>query len=194
MRVASSRATQLSAGFAYFISFICLAPCCYGQKFGKTENLAPYIPSPQVVVEKMLEAARVKPGETVYDLGSGDGRIVITAARLFKARAVGVELSADLCRATTEKVKSLGLDQQVKIIHGNLLKVDLSPADVVTLYLLTSSNDRLRPNLEKYLHPGARVVSNDFEVPGWKPDQVVKIAAGGLTHNIYVYEIVARKN
>lgn len=159
------------------------------QQFGKTENLAPYIPSPQVVVDKMLEAARVKPGELLYDLGSGDGRIVITAAQKFSARAVGVELSPELCRAATSRVKSLGLEERVHIIHGNLLKVDLSPADVVTLYLLTTSNDRLRPNLEKYLKPGARVVSNDFQVRGWQASEVVKVNAGGLTHTIYVYEI-----
>ena len=163
------------------------------QQFGKSENLAPYIPSPQIVVEKMLQAAQVKPGETVYDLGSGDGRIVITAVQKFKAKAVGVELSAELCRAAAAKIKALGLEDRAKIIHGSALNVDLSPADVVTLYLLTSSNDRLKPNLEKYLKAGVRVVSNDFEIRGWKPAEVVKIAAGGLTHTIYVYEMGRNK-
>lgn len=165
---------------------------CGAQQFGTAENLAPYIPSPQFIVDKMLEAARVKPGETVYDLGSGDGRIIITAAQKFKAKAVGVELSKDLCRSAEERVKALGLQNQVKVIHGNLLNVDLSPADVVTIYLLTSSNERLKPNLEKYLKPGARVVSNDFEIRGWKPASVVRTATGGSRHTIYVYEINAR--
>ncbi|MCL4402548.1 MAG: class I SAM-dependent methyltransferase [Acidobacteria bacterium] len=160
------------------------------QQFNAAENLAPYIPSPQIIVEKMLETARVKPGEMVYDLGSGDGRIVITAAQKFKANAVGVELSGDLCRATMARVKAMGLQDRVKIIHGNLLKVDLSPADVVTIYLLTSSNDRLRPNLEKYLKPGARVVSNDFEIRGWHAAQVVRVTEAGVTHSIYLYEIL----
>jgi protein-L-isoaspartate O-methyltransferase len=160
----------------------------YCQQFSK-DNLAPYIPSPQIVVERMLEAARVKPGEVVYDLGSGDGRIVITAAQRFGARAVGVELRADLCRATQARVKQLGLQDKVTVIHGNLLKVDLSPADVVTLYLLTSSNERLRPILERALKAGARVVSNDFEVRGWTPSGIVPITAGGVLHNIYVYEV-----
>jgi ubiquinone/menaquinone biosynthesis C-methylase UbiE len=159
----------------------------YCQPFNK-DSLAPYIPSPQVVVEGMLEAAHVKPGEMVYDLGSGDGRIIITAAQKFQARAVGVELRGDLYRATLARIRRLGLEDRVKLIHGNLLNVDLSPADVVTLYLLTSSNERLRPNLEKYLKPGARVVSNDFEIHGWKPTQIVHVNAGGLIHNIYVYE------
>src|SRR5215469_17815805 len=95
----------------------------YSQPFNK-ESLAPYIPSPQVVVEKMLEAARVKPGEVVYDLGSGDGRIVITAAEKFQAHAVGVELRADLCKSTQAKIRQLGLEDRVKLIHGNLLNVD----------------------------------------------------------------------
>src|SRR5579862_7281258 len=85
----------------------------FAQQFGKTDNLAPYIPSPQAVVDKMLEAAHVHAGETVYDLGSGDGRIVITAAQKYKAKAVGVELSAELCKATEAKLKGLGLEKQV---------------------------------------------------------------------------------
>jgi protein-L-isoaspartate O-methyltransferase len=164
---------------------------CYSQEFSK-ENLAPYIPSPEIVVDKMLEAARVKPNELVYDLGSGDGRIVIAAARKYGARAVGVELRGDLCKSTQARIQALGLSGRVTLIHGNLLKVDLSPADVVTLYLLTSSNERLRPNLEKYLKPGARVVSNDFEIRGWKPSDVVQIDAGGVMHNIYVYEMATK--
>jgi len=160
----------------------------YSQQFSP-DNLAPYIPSPQEVVDRMLSAARVKPGEMVYDLGSGDGRIIITAAEKYQARAVGVELRADLCKSTQARINELGLENRVRLIHGNMLKVDLSPADVVTLYLLTTSNERLRPNLEKYLKPGARVVSNDYEIRGWTPSGIVPIIAGGLRHYIYVYEI-----
>jgi protein-L-isoaspartate O-methyltransferase len=162
----------------------------YSQQYSP-DNLAPYIPSPQEVVDRMLSAARVKPGEMVYDLGSGDGRIIITAAQKFQARAVGVELRADLCKSTQARIKALGLEGRVKLIHENMLKVDLSPADV-TLYLLTSSNERLRPNLEKYLKPGARVVSNDYEIRGWTPSGIVPITAGGVLHYIYVYEIGAK--
>src|SRR5687768_5889467 len=96
----------------------------HAQRFGNPDVLAPDFPSPQSVVEKMLEAARLKPGELVYDLGSGEGRIVITAARKFKAKAVGVELSADLCKQAESRIKALGLENQIRIIHGNLLKVD----------------------------------------------------------------------
>ena len=140
----------------------------------------------------MLEAAQIKPGETVYDLGSGDGRIVITAAQKFKANAVGIEISDVLCKSTTKKINALGLTSQVKIIHGSALKVDLSPADVVTLYLLTSSNARLKPILEKYLKPSARVVSLNFGMPGWKAGRVGTIHADRQTHTIYVYQMSNR--
>jgi ubiquinone/menaquinone biosynthesis C-methylase UbiE len=158
------------------------------QQFG-SEDLAPYLPSPQIVVERMLEAAQLKPGETVYDLGSGDGRIVITAAQEFRANAVGIEISDILCKSTLKKVAALHLEDKVKIVHGNALKTDLSGADVVTLYLLTSSNARLRPNLEKYLKPASRVVSLDFSIPGWKPADVKTVQTDRQTHTIYVYEM-----
>jgi len=160
------------------------------QQFGAAENLAPYVPTPQILVERMLEAGHVKPGDMVYDLGSGDGRIVITAAQKFGAKAVGVEIRPDLCRIATEKIKSLGLDDRVHMVQGNVLRVDLSPADVVTMYFLTSSNELLRPNLEKYLKPGARVVSNEFPIKGWKPVETMHLKTGSsLQHTIYVYEI-----
>ncbi len=130
---------------------------------------------------------------TLYDLGSGEGRIVIMAARQFKAKAVGIELSQDLCKAATARVKALGLEDRIKIIHGNLLKIDLSPADVVTIYLLTASNELLKPNLERDLRPGARVVSHDFEIRGWKPASVQKVEAEGRSRVIYVYDIGPKK-
>src|SRR5947209_4853291 len=101
-------------------TFVCSSPA---QEFGP-EDLGPYLPSPQVVVERMLEAAQIRPGETVYDLGSGDGRVVITAAQKFKANAVGVEISDALCKSTLKKLTVLGLTSQVRIIHGSALKVD----------------------------------------------------------------------
>ena len=160
------------------------------QRFGLAENLAPYIPTPQALVERMLEAGHVKPGDTVYDLGSGDGRIVITAAQKFGAKAVGVEIRADLCRIATEKIKALGLNDRVQMVQGNVLHVDLSPADVVTMYLLTSSNELLKPNLEKYLKTGSRVVSNEFPIKGWRPVETVRMTTGSsMQHTIYVYEI-----
>lgn len=167
-----------------FVSLPALA-----QQFGAAENLAPYVPTPQAIVEKMLEAGHVRPGDMVYDLGSGDGRIVISAAQRFGARAVGVELRPDLCRIASERIKMLGLEDRVRMIQGSALRVDLSPADVVTMWLLTSSNERMKPKLEKDLKPGARVVSNQFPIKGWKPSEVVSARSGSMEHTIYVYEI-----
>jgi tRNA G37 N-methylase Trm5 len=181
------------AGLVVPIAFLLGVPALHAQRFGNLDVLAPDFPSPQSVVEKMLEDAHLKPGETLYDLGSGDGRIVITAARKFKAKAVGVELSAELCKMATARIKALGLEDRVKIIHGNLLKVDLRPADVVTIYLLTASNELLKPNLERDLKPGARVVSHDFEIRGWKPSAVEQVEAEGRPRIIYVYEIGPKK-
>ena len=159
------------------------------QQFGVAENLAPDVPTPQPIVEKMLEAGHVKPGELVYDLGSGDGRVVITAAQKFGARAVGIEIRPDLCRIATERIKAAGLEDRVKIVQGSALRVDLSPADVVTMFLLTTSNERLKPALEKYLKPGTRVISNQFPIKGWKPVETVRARAGTMSYAIYVYEI-----
>jgi cyclopropane fatty-acyl-phospholipid synthase-like methyltransferase len=172
------------------LAFASLSPA---QHNFNPESLGPYIPSPQIVVDRMLEAAKVRPGEIVYDLGAGDGRVIITAAQKFKAKAVGVELSEDLCKSTLERIRSLGLEDRVSVIHGNALKVDLIPAEVVTMYLLTSSNDKLKPSLEKYLKPGSRVVSHDFPLRGWKAAETVKVNSEGHIHTIYVYQIAARQ-
>jgi protein-L-isoaspartate O-methyltransferase len=159
------------------------------QKFGAAENLGPAIPTPQFLVDRMLDAGRVKPGEMVYDLGSGDGRVVITAAQKFGARAVGVELMPDLVRKARERIQSLGLADRITIVEGSALRVDLSPADVVTMWFLTNSNDRLRPHLEQQLKVGARVVSNEFPVRGWKATEMIQVKVGKVEHSIFVYEI-----
>jgi SAM-dependent methyltransferase len=164
-------------------------PRLAAQRYTDPDTLAPAYPTPQAVVERMLAIADVKPGELVYDLGCGDGRIVITAATKFFARAVGVEIRRDIYEATLARVASLKLSDQVRIVHGDALKTDLTQADVVTLYLLTSSNERLRPILEAQLKPGARVVSHDYEIRGWKTDQTEKMMVQGRPHMIYAYKI-----
>jgi ubiquinone/menaquinone biosynthesis C-methylase UbiE len=169
-------------------SLALLGAVAFAQQFKNPNNLGPDMPTPQPVVEMMLKAAKVKPGEVVYDLGCGDGRIVITAAQEYDAKGVGIEMSRDIFDKTEARVKSLGLQDKVQVIHGNALHVDLSPADVVTLYLLTSSNERLKPSLAK-LHPGARVVSHDFQIRGWVPTSVQKVTVMGMVHTVYLYEI-----
>lgn len=162
---------------------------CSAQENDFRKNLAPYVPMPAGIVDRFLEVAAIKPGEMVYDLGCGDGRVLISAAQKFKAKAVGIELSAKLVKSATDMVQRLGLQNRIRIIHGDILDVDLSPADVVTLYLLTESNERLRPRFEKDLRPGARVVSYEFEVRGWKPNRVERVEAYHRSHAIYIYDI-----
>jgi predicted RNA methylase len=158
------------------------------QKFGPMENLGPQIPTPQLVVERMLEAGHVTADDTVYDLGSGDGRIVITAVQKYGAHAVGVEIMPDLCKKARERILSLGLNERASIVEGSALRVDLSPATLITMFFMTNSNERLRPALEK-LRPGTRVVSNAFPIHGWRAAEVVRVKEGKMEHTIYVYRM-----
>jgi ubiquinone/menaquinone biosynthesis C-methylase UbiE len=137
----------------------------------------------------MLEAAALKPGETVMDMGCGDGRILFTAAKKFGAKAVGVEMSEMLVKRARSEAQNQGLANRVEVIQGDMMGVDVSGAQVVSLYLLTEANDQLRPKLEKELKPGSRVVSLDFKVRGWTPAKVEKIEAHHRAYTIYVYEL-----
>jgi tRNA1(Val) A37 N6-methylase TrmN6 len=154
-----------------------------------TEKLAPYYPTPNVIVEKMLKLGGLKAGEKVFDLGSGDGRIVIMAAQKFHANAVGVELDKDLCRQSGEKIRKLGLERNAHILNGDLLKQNYSSADLITVYLLPVSNDKVTPLLEQQLKKGARVVAHDFELKAWTPDKTEHIEddGEGRSHTLYLY-------
>ncbi len=166
-----------------------LAAVLAGQETPKGEKLAPYYPTPHTIVEKMLRLGGLKPGEKMFDLGSGDGRIVIMAAQKFGADATGVELDADLWKQSSDKIKGLGLSKRARIIHGDVLRQDYSSADLVTVYLLPASNEKLRPILEKQLKKGARVVAHDFEIAGWTPEKTEHIEddGEGRSHTLYLY-------
>jgi protein-L-isoaspartate O-methyltransferase len=155
----------------------------------KTEKLAPYYPTPEIIVEKMLRFGEAKPGEKVYDLGSGDGRIVIMAAKKFKANAVGVEFDDSLWKQSSDKIAKLGLTANARIIHGDLLLQDYSDADLLTVYLLPMSNDKVTPILEKQLKKGTRIVAHDFEFSAWKPEKIQDIDddGEGRSHRLYLY-------
>ena len=155
-------------------------------------KLAPFVTSSVKIVDRMLEMAHLKPGEKLYDLGCGDGRILISAAEKYKVKAVGVEISPKLVAEAEKNIETAGLTDQASVIRGDLLETDLSDADVVTIYLATSSNEKLRPRLERFLKPGARVISHDYAVPGWKPTQVER-ADDRHVHLIYLYEMPATK-
>jgi len=153
------------------------------------EKLAPYYPTPESIVERMLEFGRLKAGERMYDLGSGDGRIVIMAAQRYRALATGVELDADLVESSTAKIRRLGLQKTANIIYGDILKQDYSSANLLTVYLLPESNLKLRPILDAQLKKGTRIVAHDFPIGGWVPDKEVTIAddGEGRSHTLYLY-------
>jgi len=152
-------------------------------------SLAQFYATPQVVVDKMLELGGLKAGEKVFDLGSGDGRIVIMAAQKYKANAVGVELSEPLVRQSTERIKTLGLSNTAHIIEGDLLKQDYSSADLITVYLLPVGNKLVTPILEKQLKKGARVVAHDFEFEAWRPAKTIDVDDDeGRDHRLRLYQ------
>ena len=154
--------------------------------------IAPFVPSPLPVVQHMLELAELKSGEVLFDLGSGDGRAVIMAAKTFGARAVGVEMREDLAKRAMSVIHDNGLDSKVTIINGDMFKVDLASADVVYLYLTTSANEKVKPKMDAELKSGVRVVSHDYEVVGWKPEKVENFvenpSLGYPSHTIYLYK------
>ena len=166
--------------------------CCAAAAAQSTEGtkLAPYYPTPETIVQKMLQLGGLKAGEKMFDLGSGDGRIVILAAQKFHAEAVGVELDKDLCKQSMAKIAKLGLDKSAHIVSGDLLKQNYSSADLVTVYLLPESIDKqVQPLLEKQLKKGARVVAHDFEFKAWTPEKVENIPddGEGRSHTLYLY-------
>ena len=147
----------------------------------------PFVPTPIEVVDKMLELAEVKKGDVVYDLGSGDGRIVIRAAQKYGARAVGIEMDSLLLAKARKDAKAAGVSHLVEFRAEDALKVDLSKATVVTLYMLPWFNEAMKPSFKKFLKPGARIVVHDFGIEGWEPDKTEKLAEpekknGGFLH------------
>ena len=146
----------------------------------------PFVPTPQVVVDEMLRAAKVVPGDFVMDLGSGDGRIAITAARKFGARAMGVELNEHLIFQSEESARQAGVQDRVTFLQQDLFKTDLSWASVITMYLLPSVNRRLRPRLLD-LKPGTRIVAHDFDLDDWKPDRLTTIRK-----NVFLWIVPAK--
>jgi len=152
-------------------------------------SLAPYLPTPNTIVDQMLQAAELKPGEILFDLGSGDGRIVIAAASKYKANAIGVELDDDLAASSISRIAESGLEKNARIIHGDLMQQNYSTADVVTVYLWPEANKKVAQLLDIQLKKGARVVSHDFEMGGWKPTRIITIPDDGTgrSHTLFLY-------
>jgi SAM-dependent methyltransferase len=157
------------------------------------QKLAPYVQTPQDLVDRMLQMAQVGRNDVVYDLGCGDGRLVITAAKKFGARGVGVDFDLNRVKESQVNAKKAGVEALVEFRQQDALTVDVSPATVVTLYLLTSSNLKLRPILTKALRPGARIVSHQFGMGDWTPArQETLTEADGSTHILYLWTVDGR--
>ena len=149
------------------------------------------MPTPPQVVQRMLNLAELKAGEVFFDLGCGDGRTVIMAAKDFGARAVGVELREDLVKRALSTVYEQSLQNRITIVNGDMFSVDLTSADVIFLYLTTSANEKIKPKLESELKRGVRVVSHDYEIVGWKPFKTENYCEnetlGYPSHTLYLY-------
>jgi tRNA G37 N-methylase Trm5 len=173
---------KLTIAFIGFVITAACVPCLQAQKAdappaSKTETSrrpdVVFVPTPQEAVEKMLEAAEIKKGDILYDLGCGDGRIVVTAAKKYGAKAIGIDIDPERVKESRENVRTNGVSDLVTIKQADIFQEDISSANVVTLYLLPSLNVKLIPQLEK-LKPGSRIVSYQFDMAGVKPKEVIK--------------------
>ncbi|MEW6299302.1 MAG: class I SAM-dependent methyltransferase [Thermodesulfobacteriota bacterium] len=171
----------------------CVSAVCAGaQEQPPTEEPSapkvPYVPTPPNVVEEMLRLANVTADDVLYDLGCGDGRIVITAARQFGARGVGVDINPQRISEAEANARQAGVTDRVRFLQQDLFEADLRDATVVTLYLLPTVNLKLRPVLLHALRPGARVVSHEFHMDDWRPDRTVRVD----DHKVYLWVIPAQ--
>jgi len=158
------------------------------QQVSGAQSLAPYVPTPQDVVDRMLTLAGVSGADVVYDLGCGDGRLVITAAKRYGARGVGVDIDPERIAESEANAKRAGVEKFVTFKLQDAMSVDVSPATVVTLYLLSSSNLKLRPLLTKQLRPGSRIVSHAFSMGDWQAEKVDTFQdANGSTRTLYLW-------
>jgi hypothetical protein len=154
------------------------------------EDLAPWVPTPMAVVDRMLEMAEVDSETVLYDLGCGDGRIVIEAAKRFGARGIGVDIDPVRIDESEKNAKKEGVEHLVEFILGDVMKIDFSRATVVAIYLLPESNEMLRPLFEKQLRKGAFVVTHNYDIPGWEDNEEdfdTVVAKEGEEHDIYLY-------
>jgi SAM-dependent methyltransferase len=173
------------------VSFLCLLPLVNACSIPVwTDGEVPFVPTPVDVVDRMLEMARVTPADVVYDLGSGDGAIIIRAAQKFGARGVGIEIDAELVRKAQANAFRENVGHLVEFRAQDALSVDVSEATVLTLYMLPEFNAKLRPILDRQLKPGARVISHDFPIEGWVPNRTERVKGDFLhDHTLLLFEI-----
>jgi len=188
LRAALCAASRLLGGV---ILLVCASAPAYAQGSG-----GPYVPTPTVIVDELLKLADIKRGEFIIDLGSGDGRIVVTAAKRYGASGYGIDIQPSLVELARESARKEGVSDRVSFVAGDLFESDLSKADVVTVYLLPSTVPKLVPKLLKELRPGARVVSHDYPLEPWVPEKVLsfnfeeKVMISGTTRTVLYRYIV----
>lgn len=171
---------------------VAIACAASAQRPSPRPTLAPFVPTPQDVVDRMLKLAGITKDDLVYDLGSGDGRIVITAARTYGARGVGIDIDPDRIAESVKNARRAGVNKLVQFQQGDILTADVSAATVVTLYLVSSANLKLRPLLAEQLRPGARVVSHAFGMGDWAPTQTDRfVDAQGDQRILYLWRVGA---
>lgn len=152
-----------------------------------------YYPTPPETVAEMLRLAKIKQGDVLYDLGSGDGRIPVAAAKQFGIRAVGIEIDPKLITEAEANARSAGVEELVRFRNEDMFRIDVSEANVVTLYLSEKLNVLLRPKLLRELRPGARIISHDFRMGDWKPEQTVRVPWGKLYRTVYLWIVPVRR-
>jgi hypothetical protein len=168
------------------------APYTAGQERPSLD--VPFVPTPEQVVETMLEVAKVTKDDVLYDLGSGDGRIVITAAKKYGIRGVGYDLDPERVKEARDNARAAGVADRVRFEVQNVFDADFREATVVTMYLLPAVNLKLRPRILGELRPGTRVVSHDFDMGDWTPEKTVTVTgAGGREHTVYLWVVPPRK-
>ena len=178
-------------GFGFFCALIVLITGGCGSVVAVwTDGEVPFVRSTPEVIDRMLEMAQVKRGDLVYDIGSGDGAILIRAAQKYGVRGVGIEIDQDLVAKARDNAFRANVADLVEFRAQDAFTVDVSPATVVTLYMLPDFNAKLRPILDRQLKSGARVVSHDFDIPGWVPDKVDTVKGDFLhDHKVLLFEI-----
>jgi len=173
------------------LAAVALVSACVAVPSGTPDIL--YVATPEEVGRAMLELAAVRRDDVVYDLGSGDGRLVIAAARRFGARGVGVELDAKLVQDSREAALKAGVSDRTQFLWQDIFQTDIAPATVVTVYLRQDVNLKLRPKLLRELRPGSRVVSHDFDMGDWRPDRTVRVKGPAREHVLYLWTVPARR-
>ena len=190
------RKSTACVGFAMLILGVSQAAAQRGER--KRQPDVPYVPTTEEAVRAMLKLADVKKADIVYDLGCGDGRIVIAAAKTYGARGVGIDIDPDRIREAKENAKKAGVENLVRFEENDLFQADFRQASVVTLFLLPSINLKLRPKLLQDLKPGTRVVSNTFDMGNWRPEKEQSLPGadddeiGSLSHKFFLWKIPRR--